>query len=67
MIETGKKSTEANIDAALAELVDAEARWADVPLSGRASLLKQVLTLMTAHADEWFATRSYPLLRRAGA
>jgi acyl-CoA reductase-like NAD-dependent aldehyde dehydrogenase len=60
MIETGKKSTEANIDAALAELVDAEARWADVPLSGRASLLKQV-------ADKWFATRSYPLLRRVGA
>ena len=27
---TGKKSTEANIDAALAELVDGEARWADV-------------------------------------
>ena len=26
---TGKKSTEANIDAALAELVDGEARWAD--------------------------------------
>jgi hypothetical protein len=28
--ETGKKSTEANIDAALAELVDGGARWADV-------------------------------------
>jgi hypothetical protein len=27
---TGTKSTEANIDAALAELVDGEARWADV-------------------------------------
>ena len=26
---TGKKSTEANIDAALAESVDGEARWAD--------------------------------------
>jgi hypothetical protein len=26
---TGKKSTQANIDAALAELVDGEARWAD--------------------------------------
>jgi hypothetical protein len=26
---TGKKSTEAIIDAALAELVDGEARWAD--------------------------------------
>lgn len=26
---TGKKSTEANIDAALAELVDGEVRWAD--------------------------------------
>ena len=53
---TGKKSTEANIDAALAELVDGQARWADVPLSGRASLLKQVLALMTAHAGEWVAT-----------
>jgi aldehyde dehydrogenase (NAD(P)+) len=53
---TGKKSTEADIDAALAELVDGEARWADVTLSGRASLLRQVLTLMTAHADEWVAT-----------
>jgi acyl-CoA reductase-like NAD-dependent aldehyde dehydrogenase len=53
---TGKKPAEAIIDAALAELVDGEARWADVPLSGRASLLKQVLTLMTAHADEWVAT-----------
>jgi aldehyde dehydrogenase (NAD(P)+) len=54
--ETGKKSTEAIIDAALAELVDGEARWADVPLSGRASLLKQVLAVMTAHAGEWVAT-----------
>ena len=53
---TGKKSTEAIIDAALAELVDGEARWADVTLSGRASLLKQVLALMTAHAGEWVAT-----------
>jgi acyl-CoA reductase-like NAD-dependent aldehyde dehydrogenase len=53
---TVKKSTEAIIDAALAELVDGEARWAELPLSGRASLLKQVLTLMTAHADEWVAT-----------
>jgi aldehyde dehydrogenase (NAD(P)+) len=53
---TGKKSTEADIDAALAELIDGEARWADVTLSGRASLLQNVLTLMTAHADEWVAT-----------
>jgi aldehyde dehydrogenase (NAD(P)+) len=52
---TGKKSTEADIDAALAALVDGEARWADVTLSERASLLRQVLTLMTAHADEWVA------------
>jgi aldehyde dehydrogenase (NAD(P)+) len=53
---TGEKSTEAVINAALAELVDGEARWADVTLPGRASLLKQVLTLMTAHAEEWVAT-----------
>jgi aldehyde dehydrogenase (NAD(P)+) len=53
---TGKKSTEAIIDAALAELVDGETRWANVTLAGRAALLKQVLTLMTTHADEWVAT-----------
>ncbi|MGH2959142.1 MAG: aldehyde dehydrogenase family protein, partial [Solirubrobacterales bacterium] len=53
---TGKNSTEADINTALAELVDGEASWADVTLSGRASLLNQVLTLMTAHADEWVAT-----------
>ncbi|MCW2515824.1 MAG: hypothetical protein JWR11_4866 [Mycobacterium sp.] len=53
---TGKSATEADIDAALADLIEGEARWADVTLSGRASLLKQVSTLMITHADEWVAT-----------
>ena len=40
----------------MAELVDGETRWANVTLAGRAALLKQVLTLMTTHAEEWVAT-----------
>jgi aldehyde dehydrogenase (NAD(P)+) len=53
---TGKSTTKVDMDAALADLIEGEARWADITLSGRASLLKQVSTLMIAHADEWVAT-----------
>ncbi|MGK8467258.1 aldehyde dehydrogenase family protein [Nocardia cyriacigeorgica] len=46
-------STHAAVDAALADLVEGEKRWAALPLPGRRALLDRVRALTRRHAGEW--------------
>ena len=47
------QDSEAEVDAALADLVEGEKRWAALPLSGRIALLDRLRDLVVEHAQAW--------------
>ncbi|KAA0021699.1 aldehyde dehydrogenase family protein [Antrihabitans cavernicola] len=50
---TDEPATNAEVDAALADLVEGEKRWAALPLPGRIALLNQVHQLIVENAQAW--------------